>query len=157
MKPRYIGLLAALACLAPASAEPLAGPAPGEDYETWERALRDRLDGAIDSLLAAARDGDEARVADLVVTGEDGFGPSFSDDGVDRDHRGLLTAARMQPVARDCRRAPAQPEFILTIAPTHTVNLLCGEAPYTLFAIFDEAGERIESITLYAVSGEDRP
>lgn len=129
------------------------------EFADWMQGLESGLDAVIDRLLDAARTGADSQFQRQLVrpVAEDAQA-SLSDNRLGSD-LGPLTLARIRPFATACTRGMAPREHIFTLPPTHTVSYVCdGEAGYELYAIFDDSGTRIESISLWGPrSNADTP
>jgi hypothetical protein len=120
------------------------------EFADWMQGLESGLDAVIDRLLDAARTGADSQFQQQLVPPVAGDAQaSLSDDRIGSD-LGPLTLARLRPFATACARGRAPREHIFTLPPTHTVSYVCdGEAGYELYAIFNDSGTRIESISLW--------
>lgn len=119
------------------------------EFADWMQGLETGLDAAIDRLVDAARSGADAQFQQLLRPFTGNAQASLSDNRTGSD-LGPLTVARLRPFAAACTRSAESSEYVFTLPPTHRVNYVCGgETGYDLYAIFDDSGTRIESISLW--------
>lgn len=119
------------------------------EFADWMQGLESGLGAAVDRLLDAARNGADAQFQPLLIPATGGTQASLSDNRTGSD-LGPLTIARLRPFATACTPSTDPSEYIFTLPPTHGASYVCdGEAGYGLYAIFDDSGTRIESISLW--------